>query len=53
MILSRYRKAIAALVTPIVAWFALKAGFDIDTETQAAIVGIITSIVVGWIPNEP
>jgi len=49
--MSNYRKAIAALVTPVVIWVALKVGLNLDADTTAAIIAVITGIVVERIPN--
>lgn len=50
--MSRYRKAIAAVVTAVVACLAAF-NIDVDPEVQSTIITVATALAVLVVPNEP
>lgn len=48
----KYKKAVGALVTPVVTWLALKVGLDADSEVVASVTALLTAAVVGYLTNE-
>jgi hypothetical protein len=48
----RYRKAIAALLTPLVVLLITKVGLDASDEVVIPLVTILTGLIVREIPNE-
>ena len=44
-------KAIAAIITPIVAFVVTHYGLNVDPETQAAAVTLLTGAAVYLVPN--
>lgn len=51
MTLAAYRKAIAAIVVPIVVYFAMKHGLDLSAEQVAGVTTVISGAVVYAVPN--
>lgn len=50
--MAKYRKAVAALVTPLIAWAALKLGLELDPDVSAALIALVAGLVVERIPND-
>ena len=46
------RKAIVGVLTPCISWAVMHYGLDIDAEMQAAIVTVLTGLLVYLVPNE-
>ena len=45
------QKAIAGFLTPLVSWIVMHYGLDMPPATQAAVVTILTGLVVYFVPN--
>jgi hypothetical protein len=50
--MTKYNKAIAALVGSLAAFAAAKWGFELDAEMQAVIVTGVTTLLVYLVPNK-
>jgi hypothetical protein len=48
----KYRKAVAALITPLVVLLITKVGLDADDAVVVPLVTILTALVVERTPNE-
>lgn len=51
MAISRYRKAIAAVVVPVAVFVAARYGFDMPAEMVAALTTLIAGATVYAVPN--
>ena len=49
--LSRYRKAIAALVVPLAVYFGARYGLKLDAVQIAALTTVLTGAAVSQVPN--
>jgi hypothetical protein len=48
---NRYRKAIAGLLTPVVIYFAARAGLSLSHDDALYVATAVTGVIVYFVPN--